>query len=50
MEDGKRVETSGGIQASLSGRYAVALFDLARDAHSLDTVADSLGELKAALA
>ncbi|HAF41520.1 MAG TPA: F0F1 ATP synthase subunit delta [Sphingobium sp.] len=50
MEDGKRVETSGGIQASLSGRYAVALFDLARDAHSLDTVADSLGALKAALA
>ena len=50
MEDGKRVETSGGIQASLSGRYAVALFDLARDANSLDTVADSLGALKAAVA
>jgi F-type H+-transporting ATPase subunit delta len=44
------VETSGGIQASLSGRYAVALFDLARDAQSLDTVADSLRALKAALA
>ena len=50
VEDGKRVETSGGIQASLSGRYAVALFDLARDAQSLDTVAGSLAALKAALA
>jgi F-type H+-transporting ATPase subunit delta len=49
-EDDKRVETSGGIQASLSGRYAVALFDLARDAQSLDSVADSLRALKAALA
>ena len=27
-----RVETSGGIRASLAGRYASALFDLARDA------------------
>ena len=44
------METSGGIQASLSGRYAVALFDLARDAQSLDTVAGSLAALKAALA
>ena len=43
------METSGGIQASLSGRYAVALFDLARDAQSLDTVAGSLAALKAAL-
>ncbi len=49
-EDGKRVETSGGIQASLSGRYAVALFDLARDGNSLDTVAESLAALKAATA
>ncbi|WP_298395331.1 F0F1 ATP synthase subunit delta [Sphingobium sp.] len=44
------METSGGIQASLSGRYAVALFDLARDANALDTVAESLGALKAAVA
>jgi F-type H+-transporting ATPase subunit delta len=44
------VETSGGIQASLSGRYAVALFDLARDANMLDTVAGSLAALKAAIA
>ena len=49
VEDGKRVETTGGIQASLSGRYAVALFDLARDANALDTVADSLTGLKAAI-
>jgi ATP synthase, F1 delta subunit len=50
VEDGKRVETTGGIQASLSGRYAVALFDLARDGKTLDTVAASLAALKAALA
>lgn len=43
------METTGGIQASLSGRYAVALFDLARDAQSLDTVAESLAAIKAAL-
>ncbi|MFZ2997602.1 F0F1 ATP synthase subunit delta [Sphingobium sp.] len=43
------METTGGIQASLSGRYAVALFDLARDANALDTVADSLTGLKAAI-
>jgi F-type H+-transporting ATPase subunit delta len=46
----KRVETSGSIQASLSGRYAVALFDLARDGKTLDTVAESLAALKAAIA
>ncbi|KEQ53611.1 F-type ATPase subunit delta [Sphingobium chlorophenolicum] len=50
VEDGKRVETTGGIQASLSGRYAVALFDLARDGKTLDTVAASLAALKAAIA
>lgn len=44
------METSGGIQASLSGRYAVALFDLARDSNALDTVAGSLSALKAAIA
>ncbi len=44
------METTGGIQASLSGRYAVALFDLARDANALDTVAGSLAALKAAIA
>jgi ATP synthase, F1 delta subunit len=50
LEDGKRVETTGGIQASLSGRYAVALFELARDGNALDTVASSLGAIKAAIA
>ena len=44
------METTGGIQASLSGRYAVALFDLARDSSSLDTVAASLAGIKAAIA
>ncbi len=44
------METTGGIQASLSGRYAVALFDLARDGKTLDTVGASLAALKGALA
>lgn len=44
------MENSGGIQASLSGRYALALFELARDGGSLDTVAESLAALKRALA
>jgi len=44
------VETSGGIQASLAGRYALALFELARDGRALDSVAASLATLKAALA
>ncbi|HEX7875905.1 MAG TPA: F0F1 ATP synthase subunit delta [Sphingobium sp.] len=44
------METTGGIQASLSGRYAVALFDLARDGNALDTVAGSLAAIKSAIA
>jgi F-type H+-transporting ATPase subunit delta len=44
------VETSGGIQASLSGRYATALFDLAREAKAIDSVALSLAIVKAVLA
>ncbi len=44
------METSGGIVAGLSGRYATALFDLAREGKALDTVAASLATLKAALA
>jgi len=44
------VENSGGIQASLSGRYATALFGLARDEKALDAVSTSLATLKAALA
>jgi F-type H+-transporting ATPase subunit delta len=43
------VETSSGIQASLAGRYALALFELARDGKALDSVAASLTTLKAAL-
>ncbi len=44
------METSGGIVAGLSGRYATALFDLARDAKQVDAVAASLATVKAALA
>jgi F-type H+-transporting ATPase subunit delta len=44
------VETSGGIQASLAGRYAMALFELARDEKQLETVGQSLVKLKQALA
>lgn len=44
------METSGGIVAGLSGRYATALFDLARADTSLDAVAASLATLKSALA
>jgi F-type H+-transporting ATPase subunit delta len=50
LEETERVENSGGIQASLSGRYALALFELARDANQLDSVAASLATLKASLA
>ncbi len=44
------MEHSGGIQASLSGRYAMALFQLARDANQLDAVSQSLAVVKSALA
>ena len=44
------METSGGIQASLAGRYASALFDLARDDKQIDAVGRSLEALKTALA
>ena len=43
------MENSGGIQASLSGRYATALFGLARDERKLDAVSASLATLKQAL-
>lgn len=46
----ERVETSGGIRASLAGRYASALFDLARDERQIESVSNSLDTLKAALA
>ncbi len=46
----RSVETAGGIQASLGGRYAVALFDLARDARTIDAVEASLVSVRDALA
>jgi len=50
LGDLTRVEISGGIQASLAGRYAVALFQLARDAGQIDSVDASVAKLKQALA
>jgi F-type H+-transporting ATPase subunit delta len=44
------VENSGGIQASLAGRYATALFGLARDEKQIDAVTRSLDTLEAAMA
>ena len=44
------METSGGIRASLAGRYASALFDLARDERQIEAVANSLETLSQALA
>lgn len=43
------METSGGIRASLAGRYASALFDLARDQKQIESVGDSLEALSQAL-
>ena len=43
------METSSGIQASLAGRYASALFNLARDERQIDAVGHSLGLLTQAL-
>src|SRR3982751_1190320 len=44
-----RVETSGGIRASLAGRYASALFDIARDQRQIESVGKSLDALGQAL-
>jgi F-type H+-transporting ATPase subunit delta len=44
-----RVEISGGIQASLAGRYATALFELARDEKQLEAVGASLTAVRGAL-
>src|SRR5438045_1742609 len=44
-----RVETSGGIRASLAGRYASALFDRARDQRQIESVGQSLDGLSQAL-
>ena len=43
------MDISGGIQASLAGRYAIALFELAREEKQLDEVAASLAAVKQAL-
>lgn len=43
------MENSGGIQASLSGRYATALFDLAREQQALASVEASLNGVRQAL-
>ena len=42
--------TSANIQASLAGRYATALFELARDAKAIDKVESSLKAVAKALA
>ena len=44
------MENSGGIQASLAGRYATALFGLARDEQQIDAVSRSLDTIEAAMA
>ena len=44
------MDNSGGIQASLAGRYATALFGLARDEKQIDAVTRSLATVEAALA
>ena len=44
------MDNSGGIQASLPGRYASALFDLARDGKTIETVEASLATLEQAVA
>ena len=43
------METSSGIRASLAGRYASALFDLARDQRQIESVGNSLEALNQAL-
>ena len=43
------MEISGGIQASLAGRYATALFELARDEKQLEAVGASLARVRDAL-
>ncbi len=50
VRDQQRVEHSGGMQASLAGRYALALFDLAKDGGSLPAVEGSVARLGEALA
>ncbi|MGC6400763.1 F0F1 ATP synthase subunit delta [Sphingomonas sp. FW199] len=44
------MEHSGGLQAGLNGRYAIALFSLAREGKTIETVEASLATIKALLA
>lgn len=44
------MDISGGIQASLAGRYAIALFALADEQGQLDAVGESLAAVEQALA
>ena len=44
------MDHSSGIRASLAGRYATALFALAKENNSIDAVQTSLAELNAAMA
>jgi F-type H+-transporting ATPase subunit delta len=44
------VETSGGIEAGLAGRYASALFALASESKSVESVEKNLNTLQAAVA
>ena len=44
------MDISSGIQASLAGRYALALFELARDEKQLESVGASLAAVRQALA
>ena len=44
------MDISSGIQASLAGRYALALFELARDEKQLESVGTSLAAVRQALA
>ena len=48
--DTSTVSLASAIQASLSGRYASALFDLARESKSIETVEASLTTLESAMA
>lgn len=43
------MDISGGIQASLAGRYALALFELARDEKKIEAVSESLAALRRAI-
>ena len=43
------MDISAGIQASLSGRYATALFELARDGRTIDEVSRDVDTLRDAL-